>query len=382
VCIALVTLQSAFAIIPPGSLRLFNMVLGPMVFGILFLLVHAYASPSSRPAKDEAYNSTVIAVMFASLFGVVILALSFFFGAGVNAMAASPMVAVHNLWNYGSVIILGVYVRYKLIKASDNDNRASVVVALTLALAFAQMPGVRTIVNGGPISAAFFFSAFFTPVVLSGVASYFAVRGTLLSVMLISFVFNMTPYLSPILPNISTIIFALITCGIAFLAALAYDLTRTGRIRALRKKEKRAARYAKRPVMFNLITAAVILVTVAFFAGMFPVYPVVVLTGSMEPTFARGSVAFMQRVSTEEVFDLVGEGEVIHFTARTGIDYIHRVVDFRLDAQGAREYITRGDAATVIDPRPVAQEDIMGIARATMPFLGYPRILINSIFGW
>jgi signal peptidase len=226
-----------------------------------------------------------------------------------------------------------------------------------------------------------FFSAIFRPLVVSGMVSYFAYRGSLGSVLAVSFTFNMASYILPFLPSVSSLVYSLIVCGLAFLSAYVYSFVNNETRRMQRKRDKRLARYEKKPKSMYFITTGALGLLIAFALGAFPVYPTVVLTGSMSPAFERGSVVFIERVTPEEVVDMVGEGEILHFTSPHGVDFIHRVVDFRWDAEGQRTFITRGDAAELVDPHPVAQEDVLGIVRAFVPFFGYPIIFMQNLFG-
>ena len=129
-----------------------------------------------------------------------------------------------------------------------------------------------------------------------------------------------------------------------------------------------------------MLTSVLISLIVAFFNGVFPLYPVVVLTSSMSGTFERGSLVFNEKIPAGEAFVRVGEGEVIHFVCRGRVEYVHRVIDFRHDIDGERQYITRGDASELTDPHPVQQDSVLGIVRASLPFFGYPYIFFQAIF--
>jgi signal peptidase len=226
------------------------------------------------------------------------------------------------------------------------------------------------------------FASVFTPLVIAGTASYYASRGNFFSVALISFVFIITPYISPILPNLTKITFSLFMGFMAFLSALILRLLTRDDNLARRKRLKRAYKYAKKPFHGYVMMSAILVVSTAFFSGTFEVYPIAVLSGSMEPTFSRGSLAIIRRVKSDEVYDIELRGEVIHFVSRNGVEYIHRVVDYLYDSDGMFVYSTKGDANDLIDPYPVQQESVYGVAFAIVPYLGHPYLFLRSIIGW
>lgn len=379
VCIVLVLMQTIFMTIPLQAIRLFNLALRPIVYATLAIAVYIFMGADRRPVP-KAYLANMLAILSFAIFGVVFIALSFVLGGGLNVMTPSLAVVSRSIWEHGSVVVLGALIRYKLIKTSGLQYRTGIVTALTIVLAYAEMNLLRSLLADANIWDVFFVSIF-RSLVVSAVASYIAIEGSLFSVILVSFVYSMAPYLMPILPDVTAIALSLILGGLAFATAVLYHFIISDKSRAKRMSEKRAARYEKRPASSYAVSAALISLTAAFFIGVFNIYPVVVLTNSMAGTFERGSMVFVEKVPPGEAFFMVGEGEVIHFVSPAGVEYIHRVVDFRLNAHGEREYITRGDAADIVDPFPVAQDEVKGIARALLPFVGYPYLIFRAVFG-
>jgi hypothetical protein len=56
-------------------------------------------------------------------------------------------------------------------------------------------------------------------------------------------------------------------------------------------------------------------------------------------------------------------------------------VEFRYDDSGERIYITKGDANTIADINPVGADQVLGVARAYIPYIGYPAVLMRMLFG-
>ena len=379
VFVTIAVMQTLYMIIPINTVQLYNMALRPLIYTMLAVTIFVFTGLDARPVR-KAFTANMFAILSILIFGIVFLLISFLFGAGVNAETVAPHIIVRNLWERGLVVILGELIRYKLIKNTDKLNRMGVVLILTIILAYGQMNAIRTLIHTDIAAWAIFYESVFRHLAISAVASFFAIKGNFTSVILISFVYTMAPYLTPIMPNILPLAWALTVSGLVVATAIAYHFITDNKKSAHRKREKRAAKYEKKPILTNVLTVAVISVLIAFFAGMFPIYPVVILTGSMAGTFERGSLVFVERVRPDEAFIRVGEGYVIHFLSRNRLEYIHRVIDFTLDRYGEREYITQGDASEIIDPFPVRQGDVLGIARASIPFFGYPYIFFQAVF--
>jgi signal peptidase len=378
VCVAIVLMQTIYLFIPVTVISLYDAVLRPVVYLALAVAIMVFLGRDLRPVP-KAFSTNLIAFISIMVFLITTLVISIVYGLGTNTLAANPTLVIHNLWERGLIIVAGEFIRYKLIKNARPLNRTTVAVVLTMVLAYGHMDGLRLMMAGDIVFIAVFYESIFRPLVISIVASYFAFKGTFLSTFTLSFFYTMLPFLAPVVPNITPFAFSLVSSALAFATVILHHFATYSKSKRQRKREKMILKYARKPVLFNTITAIVVTLIIAFFVGMFPVYPIVVLTGSMEDTVSRGSVVFVERVQPGEAFDMVGEGYIIHFMSRGRVEYIHRVVDFRLDADGERKFITQGDASYLVDPHPVPQEDVLGVARAHIPFLGYPYIAFWSV---
>ena len=375
-CATIAIMQTAYIFMSARFLRLHGLALQPLIYVTLAVACIIFLGKDERPVR-KAYYANMVAILSAGIFGIVFFVSAIVFGAGANAMAGSPAAMINTLWTHGSVVILGTVIRYKLIRKAMNP--VPVTIAITIVLAYGQMNGLRMLFAGVMDFETVFFESTFALIAMSSIASFFALRGSFTSVLLISSIYILTPYFVPILPHVTPVVWALIRTGPAFLTAVIYNFITNDKSRHSRALAKREARYTKKPVWRYSISLAVIGLAAAFFVGAFPIYPVVIITSSMEPTMSRGSVVFVERVPQGEALIRVGEGYVIHFLGRGGVEYIHRVADFRFDVQGNRQYVTQGDANDRIDPLPVPQDNVLGIARAVLPHLGHPILFFREL---
>ena len=91
--------------------------------------------------------------------------------------------------------------------------------------------------------------------------------------------------------------------------------------------------------------------------------PVVVLTGSMEPTYSVGSVIYYKQVPKEEI----KQGDAITFTLKDNTFVTHRVNKIENDM-----YETKGDANESPDPEKVSYDNIKGkVQKLYIPYIGY-----------
>ena len=120
----------------------------------------------------------------------------------------------------------------------------------------------------------------------------------------------------------------------------------------------------------NIFSTIVYVCIIGFLAIAAPMvlgyHPVVVISGSMEPTYHVGSVIYYKAVPFEQIH----VGDPITFVgAKGGAMVTHRVVE---KDENARAFGTEGDANDGRDPGMVSYENVVGKAsRISIPYGGY-----------
>lgn len=115
------------------------------------------------------------------------------------------------------------------------------------------------------------------------------------------------------------------------------------------------------------ILVAIIVVLAMLLVGVRVVglRPLVVLSGSMEPTYSTGSLIYVKEVSPEEIQE--GDPITFHMNASETIA-THRVVEVDL-ANGY--FITKGDANGSADGAPVYFSSLIGKPIFSIPKMGF-----------
>ena len=367
-----------YLLIPITTVAAYDRTGRSMVYALAVVALFYIMGMDERPVPKRQ-QALLLAVIGVTLYFAAMFVTAYAFGYAKNGMAPSMRSFYTNLWVYGSLVFLSELLRYKMIRSAPAKERAVTAVCLTLVYTFVQLGGLRSAITYGADWGAFFFASVFPALALNAVLSYVVFEGSFASALLLRATYTLSPVLLPYLPDVSRVAWAAISCAALFVTVIVYHMNMSDRSKSARHAAKRLAKYQKFSPTGILITAALIVFVVAFNARVLPYYPVVVLTGSMEGAFDRGSIVFIEKVETDEVLPLVQEGEVIHFLAGR-MEIIHRVMEFRYNAAGERVYITKGDANSQADGAPVETEQVLGICRSYIPYIGWPVIIINSIF--
>ena len=125
-----------------------------------------------------------------------------------------------------------------------------------------------------------------------------------------------------------------------------------------------------------MITSIFSIVIVWFAVGVFPVYPSVIATGSMEPMIKPGDVILVDKATDINDIYSLKVGDVIQFT-RDNILISHRIIEIK-EEENVKMFYTKGDNNSAVDFEPVHPEQVKGKIIKVIPKVGWPTLLIKT----
>lgn len=211
-----------------------------------------------------------------------------------------------------------------------------------------------------------FFAKDFAPTLSSNLlASYLVFLGGPLSSILYLGIIDVFHWLSPILPNLKWITQGLV--GILF-PIFCFMFMQSFYFKMKRFYKKRE----EESILSWIFTSILSILIIWFSVGVFPIYPSVIATGSMEPIIKPGDIIIVNKnIKTD--LDI---GDIIQFR-KDNILISHRIIDI-IEEENTKKYITKGDNNTIKDSDPVSPEQIKGKVVKVVPKLGWPTLLIKS----
>ena len=124
----------------------------------------------------------------------------------------------------------------------------------------------------------------------------------------------------------------------------------------------------------NIIPLTIGIVLAIWFAiGIFPIKPIAIATGSMEPELHVGDVAVIKKCEANDV----EEGDIIEYQME-GYTVIHRIKS-KTQKNGHFTFITKGDNNNTEDSEPVSEEQLIGKVIFKVRFLGFPAIWLHNL---
>lgn len=171
----------------------------------------------------------------------------------------------------------------------------------------------------------------------------------------------------PILPNIDWLVKGLICTLSPIFSLMFMQFIYKRQMKLLDDDEIKS----ENPI--GWIVTCIFSISIIWFAiGVFPVKPMVIATGSMEPIIYAGDMVLVKRIPSKEL----NLGDIVQY--KSGNIYIfHRIIEIVTDKQKTK-YRTKGDNNSISDHELVTPDNIKGKVVYTIPKIGWPIILLKE----
>lgn len=177
-------------------------------------------------------------------------------------------------------------------------------------------------------------------------------------------------WLSPVLPDMVWLTEAIIGFLVPILSYLMIENIYRKSNRKIRKEKYREG------VIGWGLTCILSVGIIWFVVGVFPIYPSVIATGSMEPVIYPGDVIVIDKVQKEEDIQCLQVGDIIQFE-RDGILISHRIIEHK-QVEGMDNFYTKGDNNRSADKEIVKGDMIKGKVIKVIPKVGWLTLLVKG----
>lgn len=360
--------------LPVSSLvsgTLFTYIVKPLLW--LGVTAFIWQIPHIKPTAKLRYKKFMY--LWAFIFGIayvlINLTAGLLIGMGRSPYSHSLTGIVTNLIYAGSMLTGREFIRSYLVNSFTKKESYSVFVIIALMMTLISFSinkylGLNNI-EGTVQFAAEYFAPEFSQNLFASYLVYLG--GPTVSIIYLGII-QIFQWLSPILPNLKWIITALLGILSPIFFLMTFNSVYSGI--ALKKKRKE-----DEDVLSWIITSVVSISMIWFAVGVFPIYPSVIVTGSMEPGIMPGDVIIVEKITGMEDINNLKINDVIQFH-RDGILISHRIIDIMNNEETGLQFKTKGDNNPGPDSTPVKPQDIKGTVKYKIPKIGWLTMLIKS----
>lgn len=352
--------------------RTFNYIIKPAIWLSTAYLVWSF--PKARPKGKLKLKSFLNfwAFNFGIIYIIVSVMAGMIDGLGKSPYSHSPTGILTNIVFVGSMLVGREFIRSYLVNNSTREENYFIFIFIALLMTFTSITLSKYLDIKDYEGMVKFVAEYFAPEFAQNLlATYLVFLGGPLTSIIYLGIIKGFHWLSPILPDLSWITKALIgvLCPIfCFMSIQSIYLEASKKLKKRDKDEESP---------FSWMITSIISIAIIWFAvGVFPIYPSVVATGSMEPMIKAGDVILVEKIVDIEGIDNLKQGDVIQFE-RDGILISHRIIEI-IESKKGKSYRTKGDNNSGPDTELVKIEQIKGKIVHVVPKIGWPTLLIKN----
>jgi len=378
-CIYLIILLLAIYIIENSLIKsyidgfIFSYIIKPVIWIILTYVIMRMPHIKSNAKLKYRHYIYTWAFYYGLIYVLATIFVGFFDGLGKSPYSHSLQGIIINIIFIGSAMVGREFIRSFLVNSYAEKERYIVFIAISFLMTITNFNFNKYIELNNLESVVMFLAEYFVPEFSHNIfASYLVFLGGPIASIIYLGIIQFFHWMSPILPNLKWISTALIgiLCPVFFYMSLqsAYKI----RTKEIKKREN-----DNEDIASWIITSIISIIIIWFAVGVFPIYPSVIVTGSMEPDIKPGDIILVEKVTDIEEINNLDINDVIQFK-RDGVLISHRIIEKKNDDKEGLLFRTKGDNNSASDSDLVKPQDIKGTIKYIVPKIGWLTLLIKS----
>ncbi len=344
---------------------------------ILFICDFIFFFVLGFEKKNKRLNKIVAFDVF--MFSMIFLILFYLFGIIIGFAESNNYLTLYGLTVFVIPTILKIFfkehLRNSLLTKSGN-NKFLIIYTFLLFIMIDILPAL-SISKMSNIHDIFIFAALvlLPSIAVNIFATYVNIKVGFMPVIIYLLIFSLYQYIVPIVPDPNEYLKAIIDFVLPI-----FILFKVRKIVNKYSDEDQEIdrNYNKSAIILLIIPIILTIIIIYFVSGYFRYYALAIASGSMHPVFDRGSVVIIEQVNDKyDNYKKLKEGEIIAFKAEKNI-VVHRLIRI-VNINDDLYFYTKGDANKDEDDYLIKKENIIGIVRFEIPYIGYPTVWFSEI---
>lgn len=353
----------------PNYFQDYAKILNLIIWIVIFVAALPIKNEHTRfKAKSEKIKTVVIIVI---LYYIVYLLLGLVYGYSNSPYGHGFINIIKNLTFIFTVVLLQEYVRAKLVNSTNKMYMYIIITAMFFILKLNYNNFSSNFTSGARIFE-YFSSVIFVEIMLSCLYTFLCTVGGYMLSYAYAIPTTLATLLLPIFPNIDWFMTTAVKSVFLFLIFLFVNFEQSVKVKRYTRREiKSMSPYG------NIPSIIIVMVFVAFVAGILPYRPIAIMSYSMVPSFSRGDIVISKKLDSEDIKNLK-VNDVIEYKHNNS-NIIHRIISIKRDINGELLFITKGDNNKTPDRNPVKEEQVTGLVKYMIPLIGYPSVWFSEV---
>lgn len=345
-----------------------NSVVYNMLFWNIFL-IFTYLLLGYTKNKAITKKQTI---QYVIIYCIIYLLLIYFLGI-ITGFYYSPFShnikgLFNNLFPLISIIIAKELIRYMLIFKTRFSKKNIIFITIIFILI-----DIITVINMYEFSTGLLIFSFIGEVCIASIynnslQSIMAYNTGPFPSIVYKIILSCYIYLVPIIPDIGVYLTVVINVVLPVLLLVKLNKLHFDYKNVSKKKVSISKKY------ITISISIILIILVSLVSGIFKYKMIAVASNSMLPTIARGDAIIYEKI--DSVAHLK-EGDILVFV-NEDVLYIHRIVEISKKNKDVIIY-TKGDNNSMNDSFTTSEEEIVGIVRQNVKYIGYPTVLLSEL---
>ena len=337
-------------------------------FLILMIVLNGFEKDNYRYKKDVLLNI----IIFLLMYYFITYFLGLFSGFVKSSYSLSFINIIKNTFPVIALILISELMRYVLFNKTKRNLPCLIIGCLLFV-----MVDVNTMVHIYDVKTALGITKMICLVVFPSITkniflTYLAMKVGYKNGIIYRLITELSTYLLPIFPDFGEYINVLLKTVLPI--AIMARLNNMFNYYSVRKIKD--SRYNNRKlVLYSFITFA-LLTIVLLTSGLFTYQALTIGSGSMSPAIEKGDVIVLKSMKNEEARK-IKKGDVLVYNHDNKI-IVHRVIKKSNNGETI-SFKTKGDYNNAKDSWTVKQEDVIGIVKFRIRWVGMPTVALNEL---
>lgn len=358
---------------------LYNNIITRQITAVVLLVFMVVILFTVKNNKTKSIRSTQITVLM-STFGVIFITLKYIIGMYLGFYNATVTFSLWSILNYilpYIVIIVSTEIIRKelILTASKNDILAKILYLIIMVLLdislLTNIQNVKTLKEWFEFVALILFPAIANNLLYNFIINNFREEKGIIIYRILTTLYI---FLIPIIPNLDVLLESILNLVIPCIIYIILT-------NYLNQKKEFSIKKDRIEKILVIIAGTIAVLAIMLVSCKFKYGALVIGSGSMTGTINKGDIIIYEAYEKDKQDDNnieIKKGDIIVFAKDTR-KTIHRVIDKRI-IKGKEVFYTKGDANQLQDDWYVTEEEIVGIYKGRIPYIGKITLSINKLF--
>lgn len=340
-----------------------NNIINPLIW-LLVLVLSIYFFKNEKQRISGKTNKEQKIFIVVLIYLMLYFVQGLFFGYSKSPYNRNIYGLLLNIWSYVLIIIYQEYVRN--INVRNGSKIITVIIFVLIDINLYSFFNIKDFITLFKQISSVIIPSIATNMLLV----YLTSKCGFIACLLYKIPLVLSTYLLPIFPDLDWFFISVEQTLLPFITYLTIKNVEDKKLNVRRKQLKKKNKT-------SILLVFILLIVIAFVAGLFKYKPISIMSNSMYPVIKRGDIAVIEEKSIEELNNLK-KYDIISYRL-DNIVVVHRIIAIEKHNNQIL-YITKGDNNNMADKEKVKPNQINGVVQIKIPALGYPSVWLNEFF--